>query len=130
MRVVEANICVPWPWNSKVCSHSIFSFFDNPKSTQRAHARLQPFYPEGKNETIHAPARSTFSHLYSHICIILIILNLSVLFGPEHEDTDTLPSANSRQTLLCVKLYALNGERLCGLHVGSLREKLVCKVNI
>lgn len=48
MRAAEANVCVPWPWNSEVCSHSIFSFVDNPNSTQRAHEQLQPFLSEGK----------------------------------------------------------------------------------
>lgn len=43
MQAAEANVCVPWPWNSEVCSHSIFSFVDNPNSTQRAHEQLQPF---------------------------------------------------------------------------------------
>lgn len=35
-----------------------------------------------KNEIIPAPPPSTFSHLYSAICIIVIILNLPVLFDP------------------------------------------------
>lgn len=35
-----------------------------------------------KEKTIPAPPQSTFSHLFSSICIIVIILNLPVLFGP------------------------------------------------
>lgn len=82
MRAAEANICVPWPWNSEVCSHRIFSFVDNPNSTQRAHARLQPFQSEGKMRRsllLHDPHLAT---CIPSICIIVIILNLPVLFGP------------------------------------------------
>lgn len=80
-QCILQQICESWPWNNELCSHSIFSFVDNPNSTYRTHAHLKNSLSEGKTRPSQALDDAHLATCAPYIYIIVIIFDFPVLFG-------------------------------------------------